>query len=137
MRRPLPSFRRDWLPSRRDPARERPNPVNSIAGESVLLWLKARLGPHGYESTQPDTEDWGWYMDGSREGVHYLVGASGEPELGNGSVEWTVQIHRHRTIKDKLSGKSKLAANDALSALIERLLREIPGTTLLDVQREP
>ena len=48
-----------------------------------------------------------------------------------------MQIHRHRTIKDKLSGKSKLAANDALSALIERLLREIPGTTLLDVQREP
>lgn len=119
-----------------DPAKERPNPVNPIAGEGVLRWLKEKLEAHGYEATAPDTEDWGWYMDVSRDGAHYLVGASGEPGDGRAPVEWTVQIHKHRTLKDRLMGRNTLAADDTLTTLLETLLRESPGAPSLNVQRE-
>jgi len=118
-----------------DVTAEPPNPVNPIFGESALEWLGAKLKEGGYAVTEPSTEDWGWYIDAGRDAVHYLVGASAEPE-GAGPVAWTVQIEKHRTLKDKLTGRNRLAPDDGLCALVEKLLREDPGTSNLEVQRE-
>lgn len=42
---------------------ERPNPINPIGGEAVLKWLRGSLTLRGYEMTEPEPEDWGWYVD--------------------------------------------------------------------------
>lgn len=107
---------------------ETPNPINPLAGESLLNWLRGKLSATNCETTKPATEDWGWYIDVKAFGSSYLVGASAdahEPVVAD--VEWALQIHKHRSLMEKVRGKNKLAGDDPLSALIEKLLREEPG----------
>jgi len=109
--------------ARFDVSKETPNPTNPIAGQSVLNWLREALGKAENQSTEPDTEDWGWYMDVRSAGSVYLVGASADATDSGPDIEWTVQVHKHRTLADKLLGKNKMAADDPLSAQIESIIR--------------
>ena len=43
-----------------DVSKERPNPINPIPGESLLVWLQDRAQSRT-QLTEPDAEDWGWY----------------------------------------------------------------------------
>jgi hypothetical protein len=122
-----------FITSRFDIAAEKPNPINPIAGQSVLLWLKAELLRADYQVTEPDAEDWGWYMDVQDADAAYLVGASADAE---GPLEWTVQVHKHRSMTDRLLGRNKMAADDRLSALIERLVRADAVMQQISVVRE-
>src|SRR5688572_8471799 len=123
--------------ARFDAAGERPNPINPIAGESVLRWIREPLGRSGYEATEPQPEDWGWYIGVTGHGGSYLVGASGEPGDVPAPVDWTLQVHKHRSLKEKLTGTNKLAADDPLSALIERLIRQdADAGGVVEVDRE-
>jgi len=122
-----------FITSRFDIAAEKPNPINPIAGQSVLLWLKAELLRADYQVTEPDAEDWGWYMDVQDADAAYLVGASADAEA---PLEWTVQVHKHRSMTDRLLGRNKMAADDRLSALIERLIRADGAMQQISVARE-
>jgi hypothetical protein len=42
-----------------DPAGEKENPINPIAGQAVLQWLRKELTGK-YELSNPEPEDWGW-----------------------------------------------------------------------------
>ena len=110
--------------SKFDVSKETPNPINPIAGESALLWLRDELAKAGYSSTEPDTEDWGWYMDVRGAGSTYLVGASADAEEITQDVEWTVQIHKSRSFKERLFGQNKMSVEDPLSEQIQRIVRE-------------
>ena len=109
--------------ARFDVSKETPNPINPIAGQSVLNWLREELSHNDYKVTEPDTEDWGWYIDVERGGVSYLVGASADAQGGTPDVEWIVQLHKSRSLKERLFGRNLLAADDPLFALIEKLVR--------------
>ena len=109
--------------ARFDVSKEAPNPINPIAGQSVLHWLREELSHNDYKVTEPDTEDWGWYIDVERGGVSYLVGASADADGRTPDVEWIVQLHKSRSLKDRLFGRNLLAADDPLFALIEKLVR--------------
>ena len=123
--------------ARFDPTKERPNPINPIAGESVLQWLRAELSRDGYQVSQPDTEDWGWYVSVEGGGAVYLVGASADVEEGAVDIEWTVQVHKNRSLKEKILGKNKMAADDPLSRLIEKIVRADRGIEEVVVTKEP
>jgi hypothetical protein len=101
---------------------ERPNPINPIAGESVLIWLREQLRIAGYEATVPEPEDWGWYMYLRCTGGSYLVGAGSDVDQAE-PREWAIQIHRERSVSDKLFGRNRLAPDDPLSAVIEKIVR--------------
>ena len=105
-----------------DVSKETPNDLNPIAGESLLNWIRERLSGTNFSATAPSTEDWGWYMDVEGGGAAYLVGASGEPERPPPDVDWIVQIHKNRSLKDKLTGKNKLSGDDPLVAFLENLI---------------
>jgi hypothetical protein len=123
--------------ARFDVSTETPNPINPIFGQSVLRWLRERLSGSGYETTEPAPEDWGWYMDAIGRGSSYLVGASGDAaEDGTGRVDWTIQIEKHRSLKEKITGANTLTADDPLSAVIERLVRENGDAAEVEVDRE-
>ena len=117
--------------SKFDLAAEPPNPINPIAGVSVLRWLREALGD-GYAVSEPDAEDWGWYVDVTRAGAVYLVGASAE--ANEGGAHWMIQVHRHRSLKDKLTGANKLAADDPLTERIASLLRADPAFRNVEVE---
>jgi len=105
-----------------DASREKPNGINPVAGQSVLLWLRNELVKVQYRVTEPDTEDWGWSIDVQGDDGAYLVGASAEADA-TPPLEWIVQVHKHRSLKDKIFGRNKMAADDPLSMFIERLVR--------------
>jgi hypothetical protein len=122
--------------ARFDIATEPPNPINPIAGESLLRWLGEQLRTSGYAATmQP--EEGGWFVGVEADGASYLVGASGEADdEAPGQVAWTIQVHKHRSLKQKLTGANKLAGDDRLSAVIERLVRQGADASDVDVARE-
>jgi len=123
--------------ARFDIAAETPNPINPIAGESLLRWLGERLRETRYAATTPKPEDWGWFIGVETEGASYLVGASGEAdEAAPGTVAWTMQIHKHRSLKQKLTGANKLTRDDRLSAAVERLVRQSADAVDVEVDRE-
>ena len=121
--------------ARFDVSKEPPNRINPIAGQSVLVWLRQELSTAGYKSTEPDTEDWGWYID-VEGGASYLVGASGDAEGSTPDVEWTLQIHKVRSMKDRLLGRNKMASDDPLSALVESLIRADSRIEQISVDRD-
>jgi hypothetical protein len=116
---PLISFTTD----RFDLSGEKPNPINPIAGQALLLWLREELLGAQYSVTEPDAEDWGWYIHVEGADASYLVGASAEAADPTPTVAWIVQVHKDRSMKDKILGRSKIAADDPLFALIEQIVR--------------
>ena len=103
-----------------DVTKEHPNEINPIYGESLLLWLAEKLKDH-VVVPEPQTEDWGWYIEIDWKGRRYMLGASASDEE-NGAREWVLQIVKHRSFKERLSGKEKLTELDECSAHIHRLL---------------
>ena len=115
---------------------EKPNPINPIAGQSLLLWLREELMRAQYRVTEPDTEDWGWYIDVEATGASYLIGASGEAGEVGSTVEWTIQIHKNRSVMDKVLGRNNLAADDALCTAINRLVQADSRNTDVSITRD-
>jgi hypothetical protein len=109
--------------ARFDLSDEKPNPINPIAGQSVLRWLREELLRAQYRVTEPDTEDWGWYIDVTGADASYLVGASADATEPTPTVEWIVQVHKNRSVKDKVLGRNKMAGDDPLFTLIEKIVR--------------
>ena len=122
--------------SKFDVSAETPNPINPIAGQSVLTWLRAELAKAHYTATEPDTEDWGWYIDVTGNDGSYLVGASADAEGSTPNVEWVIQVHKHRSFTEKVFGRNKMVADDSLAALIERIVRANPQISDVSVERE-
>jgi hypothetical protein len=122
--------------SKFDTSTETPNPINPIAGESVLLWLREQLRSSPYQAAAPAAEDWGWYMDVSGEGASYLVGASAAADEPSASVDWTIQIQRHRSVIDKVTGANRMTDDDPLSVLVEGIIRADPGSGDVEAEKD-
>lgn len=135
--------------SRFDVTQETPNESNAFAGENVLRWLREELAQHQYESSVPGMEDWGWYIDVKGASSSYLVGASAEVEYkddagaplsydvsANAMLDWTLQIYKHRTLIERILGKNRMAADDPLCALIERILQSDSRLEKISVVRD-
>jgi len=122
--------------SKFDVSAETPNPINPIAGQSVLTWLRGELAKAHYTATEPGTEDWGWYIDVTGNDGSYLVGASADADGSTADVEWVIQVHKHQSFADKMLGRNKMADDDSLGALIERILRADPQISEVSVDRE-
>jgi hypothetical protein len=122
--------------SRFDVRAERPNPINPIAGQSVLNWLRDELTKEQFQTTEPDTEDWGWYMDVHGAGGSYMVGASADAEPDGTDVQWGLQVHKHRSMADKLFGRNAMSDDDPLVTAIERLVRSDSRIVDVEIERE-
>jgi putative acetyltransferase len=122
--------------ARFDTSMETPNPINPIAGQSILNWLREELANAGYRCSHPDAEDWGWYIDVEGHGATYLVGASADAEGEAGDRDWTIQVHKNRSFREKLLGGNRMTTDDPLSALIERLVRADSQHQQVSVDKE-
>ena len=114
-----------------DVAKERPNPINPIPGESLLIWLRERAKPH-VEVTEPDAEDWGWYSFVDWKGRQYLLGSSASDEE-NGQREWILQIDKQRSVKEALMGREKMEGDDECAQFFQQLLEDEPSFTSVSV----
>jgi hypothetical protein len=109
-----------------DVSKERPNPVNPIHGESLLLWLADKLKGQVAVPT-PEAEDWGWYVNLGWSGRTYLVGASASEEGQGNRREWILQIEKQRSFKERLLGRERMTTDDPCFTSIKRLLESEPS----------
>lgn len=58
-----------------DPSTEPENPINPIAGHSVLAWLRSGTFAGTFQTSEPDYEDWGWYIEVTGTESPYTVGS--------------------------------------------------------------
>lgn len=115
-----------------DLSQEPANPINPIAGVSVLDWLRARL-PADMAMSGSEAEDWGWYCTVNWQGRSYLIGASAH-EDADGNHEWIVQIEKHRSLKERLLGRAKLDTADPCFLALHGLIAQEPAFTQLSVE---
>ena len=127
----------EFTTSRFDISKETPNPINPIAGQSVLSWLRQELIRAGYTVSEPATEDWGWYVGVEKDGASYLVGASADAENAAADVDWVIQVHKSRSLKDRMFGSNTMAVDDPLVALIEKVIRSDNTIQNVSSTREP
>lgn len=109
-----------------DTTRERVNPINPIAGESLLVWLRERAGPR-FEVSEPDAEDWGWYSSLRCKGRVYLLGASASDEEENGEREWVLQVIKQRSFGERLLGRARMTQDDECVLFFRGLLENETG----------
>ena len=112
-----------FVTDRFDPAKETPNDINPIAGEALLLWLREQLREKDHDIGLPESEDWGWYTYAKNDKAKYLLGASGEPTPSEQDICWIVQIHKKRSLIDKLLGRNILHPKDLFVLDVEQLLK--------------
>ena len=102
----------------------------------MLLWLREDLLKAQYRVTEPDTEDWGWYIHVEGADASYMVGASAEAADPPPTVAWIVQVHKNGSMTDKLLGQNKMAADDPLFALIEKIVRDDSSIEQVSITRD-
>ena len=110
-----------------DPSVEPENDINPIAGQSVLAWLKKSILSGEYETTDPAPEDWGWYIDLAAGDRRYMIGAICYWEPGesvSGPLEWLLQFHKSRSLKEKILGRAKIDENDPVFLRVLTELQE-------------
>ena len=63
------------------------------------------------------------------------MGASGQPEGPASDIDWTVQIHKYRSFKEKVTRRNKMSADNPLTALLESFVRGEPAIRGVDVDK--
>jgi hypothetical protein len=119
--------------SKFDVSAERPNPINPIAGESLLLWLREQLSGM-FAVSAPEAEDWGWYSFIEYNGRQYLLGASASEENLE-EREWILQIEKHRSFSEKIFRRAAMTEDDQCASFIHALLESEPSFN--DVSVDP
>ena len=117
--------------SKFDVSQERPNPINPIAGESLLLWLREQAKPHVMLS-EPDTEDWGWYSVVDWKGREYMLGSCASDET-DGEREWILQVVKQQSFKEKLLGREKMGSDDECAQFFQKILEQEPAFKAVSV----
>lgn len=82
-------------------------------GADVAAWLRPRLQAQGYTVIEPGQEDWGWYLEASRDGAGHTLNIG----LLEGEDTWQLLIERHRSLADRLRGRNKEAQPSFLADL--------------------
>ncbi|MCX6123470.1 MAG: hypothetical protein NTV34_01775 [Proteobacteria bacterium] len=116
-----------------DPGGENENPINPIAGQAVLQWLRKELTGK-YELSNPHPEDWGWCSTAKTPEGYMLVGASADYDQTQ-PIEWAVQIHKRRGIMDKMLRRNPHRSDDPLTAAIQSAIESIAGVKVLSVDK--
>lgn len=123
-----------FFTARFDVASERVNPINPIPGESLLRWLCDGATPM-LSVSEPEPEDWGWYSAVIFDGRPYMLGASASEGEAGERTEWILQIVKQRTFAERLTGRARMAADDACAEFFEGLIRRQPDFEDVTVDR--
>ena len=78
---------------------------------------------------EPDQEDWGWYIEATHQGKSYFIGVGGNPQEGaldKNEGEWRIIVEKHRSLRDKLTGKNKLAPDEEILSVIRSIVEREP-----------
>jgi hypothetical protein len=96
-------------------------------GEDLARWLHEQLSERGICAAEPYQEDWGWELRAEEDGKRYYVGVGGNSDDGTSDMgEWRIIIEKARSIRDRLTGKGKMSADDRMMKAVEEILAGEP-----------
>ena len=98
-------------------------------GEDLATWLRSKLLEKGVEVTEPDQEDWGWYIEANYRGSWYFLGVggnSGEAGANKNQGEWRVMVEKRRSLREQLAGKDGMSKADEMMLAIREILTAEP-----------
>ncbi len=105
-----------------DDASSRAERINEeIGGNALAVWLAEALKARGIVAGTPWVEDHGWALDISRDGRVYLCTCSID-EGEAGPREAHVSIDLRRSLSDKLLGRNRMTADDAVATAVRDIL---------------
>jgi hypothetical protein len=111
----------------------KPHFINDCCfGEDLARWLREMLIAVGMTVIEPAQEDWGWYIEASHDGQSYFIGIGGNAEEGAADTnqgQWRISIEKHRSLKQKLTGKNKMTADEPIIPIIRGLLEREPDVS--------
>jgi len=105
-------------------------------GDDMAAWLRGKLSGLGIHATEPRQEDWGWYMEVGHGQYTYFVGIGGnaENESSGNLGEWRLMVEKHRSLKEKLTGKNQLAENEEIISILKRLVEDAPDMKFIRIE---
>ena len=100
------------------------NSINPINGISVGEWLHPLVERENIVVSSIAEEDWGWYSYATLHEQTYLVGYAAIPDDHHENhAEVIIQIHKKRTLFEKILGKNKLQQDDSLVKVISAIAK--------------
>ena len=105
-------------------------------GDDLAAWLRGKLAEMSIEATQPGQEDWGWYLDVRHNGNSYFVGIGGnaQDETSGNRGEWRLMVEKHRSLMERLLGKNRLAGNEDIIKILQRIIEDEPGMIFMRIE---
>ena len=103
--------------------------VNGIAGHALATWLVGELRNRKLDASEVWAEDHGWDFSLVYGGAKYLCACAisdDEPPAREGQVI----VHKSRTMMERLTGKGKMAPDDAVAEAVQAALlgrRDVTG----------
>lgn len=106
------------------------------ASATTSPWLRGKLLEAGLEATEPDQEDWGWYMDVRHGTNRYFVGIGGNVEsVSSGNRgEWRFVVEKYRGFGEKLTGANPMSADEPIIGILKGIVETEPDMKFLHVE---
>jgi hypothetical protein len=98
-------------------------------GEDLAAWLRGKLLERGIPTIEPDQEDWGWYIESTYGGRAYFIGIGGNADETSSDAnrgEWRISVEKHRSLRDKLTGKNPMSSDEPIIAVIREIVEAEP-----------
>lgn len=112
-----------------DDAEARALRVNEeLGGHGLATWLAGRLREQGMDASAPWYEDHGADFGLVHAGKRYLVVCC-VGEDGRSERDAMVTIDHQRSLMDRMLGRNRLDGNEAVGAVIGRILSSAPELT--------
>ena len=99
--------------------------VNGMAGHALATWLSDALRARGLDASGVCAEDHGWDFSLAHGGAKYICACLVNVDEG-GPTDASVVVGKTRSFMDKLKGRNKYSADDAVVAAISEALRGDP-----------
>ena len=99
-------------------------------GEDVAAWLREELLGEGINVTEPDQEDWGWYIEAEYRGDSYFIGIGGNTDEFSekrNQGEWRILVEKNRSTWQKLTHRDDVSSANELMNIIRRIVEKESG----------
>lgn len=105
-----------------DSAETRAETVNDIVGHTLATWLSGALKAAGMNASDVWAEDHGWAFSIEHGGARYMCACSLVTEDGP-PFEGHVVLAKHRSVWERVTGRNRFAADDAMAAQVLGILK--------------
>lgn len=101
----------------------------------LAWWLARALQARGVDTSYPLGEDWGWFIEATRDDEEIMIGCSSVTDAGEGylgrPIAWRVFVREHGGGLDRLFGRRRKKPSDFAASVADAVRDVIDGEKLV------